>query len=137
MKKLLIALGVLVLLPALFFGMIGIASELGGEVIVLRTLDAEGAPVETRLWRVEHEGARYLRGGADSGWFVRLQAQPEVEVDDDAGSARYRAVPLPGDAAMRDRLNALMAEKYGFADRLIDLMRDPEAVIPIRLDPIS
>jgi len=29
-----------------------------------------------------------------------------------------------------------MAEKYGFADRLIDLVREPEAVIPIRLDPI-
>ncbi len=136
MKKLLIVLGALVLLPALFFGMIGLASELGGEVIVLTTADAAGEQVETRLWVVNHEGADYLRGGPESGWLLRINAQPEVEVKYEAGTRRYHAVPVPGDAALRERINALMAEKYGLADRLIDLVREPDGVIPIRLGPV-
>jgi hypothetical protein len=37
---------------------------------------------------------------------------------------------------LRDRVNRLMAEKYGWAEKLMGLMRSNEQTTPIRLDPI-
>jgi hypothetical protein len=125
---LLLALGVA------WFALEMLAAE-SGEVVVLTTRDAEGAPHETRLWVVDLEGRAWLRAGADAaGWYGRLAASPEVEVTRSGVSSRYRAVPAP-DA--RDRVNALMREKYGLADRWIGFWFDRSDAIPIRLDPVE
>ena len=76
----------------------------------------------------------WIRSGQDSSsWFVRLKAQPRVTLERDGVSASYRAVVVP---KQRDRINALMAERYGWADSLIGLVRDTSATQPIRLDPV-
>lgn len=129
--------GALLLVVVVLLGGVMAASELGGEVVVLRTQDAGGEPVETRLWVVDHEGAQWLRAGMpDSGWLTRLEAQPMVEVVRAGRTGRYRAVPVR-EPAVRDRIHALMAEKYGLGDRLVSLMRDGSASVPVRLDPVS
>jgi hypothetical protein len=113
-----------------------VASELG-EVLVLETLDADGQPHETRIWVVDDAGAVWVRGRPDSGWVGRLLANAEIRAERDGRRAPFVAVPDRGPAA-RDRVNALMREKYGFADRFIAVtLGDPDRVgaMAIRLDP--
>jgi hypothetical protein len=114
------------------FGSQMLASE-SGEVVVLRTRDAAGEAHETRLWVVEHEGRPWLRAGnADTGWLVRLRAQPEAEVVRSGETLRVQAVPV---VEARDRINELMNEKYGFADSWVCWFFPRETKIPVRLDP--
>jgi hypothetical protein len=121
-------------LVAVLFGLLGLMSE-SGEVVVLRTTDSAGATADTRLWIVEHEEAQWLRGGnPDSTWLGRVRANPDVEMTRSDDTRAYRAV-IVAEPAVRDRVNALMAEKYGTADRVIGWMSDRSAVVPIRLDP--
>jgi hypothetical protein len=129
-------LGVVLLLVILLLGAVMAASELGGEIVVLRTGGAGGETLETRLWVVDHQGAQWLRGGAGSGWLTRIEEDPDVVMVRRGQAEPYRALPVR-DAAVRDRIEALMAEKYGFADRLIALVRDPEGSVAVRLDPLS
>ena len=89
-----------------------------GEVVVLFTTDANEKVHDTQLWTVELEGIRYLRAsGADVAWLARLRERPLVEIEFEASSSHFHAVPQD-DANLRGRLNAAMARKYGFADRV-------------------
>lgn len=136
MRKIGIAIGAVVGL----FALLGIAQLLAsesGEVLVLETLDAEGQPHETRIWVVDDAGAAWVRGDPDSGWVGRLIETPEIRAERDGLQAPFVAVP-DRDPAARDRVNALMSEKYGFADRFIAVTlgdADRAGALPIRLDP--
>ena len=135
-KKLAVAAGVLVGL-FLLLGLAQFAASESGEVLVLETLDAAGQAHETRIWVVDDAGALWVRGGPDAGWVGRLVANPDVRAERAGAQADYRAVPDRNDAA-RDRVNALMREKYGLADRFIALMLgdpDREDSLAIRLAP--
>ena len=111
-----------------------VASETG-EVVVLTTTDAAGAPQETRLWIVDHEGSAWLRAGSNTaGWFGRLSAHPDIEVERGGHALRYRATAVPESTS---EINRLMAEKYGWADAYIGLMFSREHSLAIRLDPPS
>jgi hypothetical protein len=46
----------------------------------------------------------------------------------------YVAEPIR-DPAVRDRIHALMLEKYGWAERFVAAMRDGNESIPIKLVP--
>jgi hypothetical protein len=111
-----------------------IASE-SGEVVVLRTLDMSGEVHETRLWVVDHEGSTWLRAGnPNAGWFPRLVAQPEVEVERDGESRKFNAVPTP---EARDVINDLMQQKYGWADSYISFFFARDLKLPVRLAPVT
>ena len=110
-----------------------IASETG-EVVVLTTIDQQGAEHTTRLWVVEHDGAQWLRSGADAmGWYQRLAANSAVHLARGETEQPYAAVPQ---ADKRAVINGLMREKYGWRDRYIELLFGRDDAIPIRLDPI-
>jgi len=82
---------------------------------------------------VEDAGHLWLRAGdPGSGWLQRLEARPDVRLEREGRPAAFRATLAPG---RRDRINALMAAKYGWADRLIGLLRAADGVVPVRLDP--
>jgi hypothetical protein len=113
------------------------ASELGGEVVTLDTVDASGAHRATHLWVVDDAGFAWLRSGAPgSEWLARIDANPDVEVERGGVLQRVRAVPVR-QANVRDRIHALMREKYGWADRLISGVRDPARSVAVRLEPVS
>ena len=141
MKKVAIAIGALLGLFVLL-GLSQLLASESGEVLVLETRDAEGQPHETRVWVVEDwvvedAGVLWLRGGADSGWVQRLLATPEIRAERAGQQAAFLAVP-DRDPAARDRVNALMREKYGFADRFIAVTlgdADRQDALPIRLNP--
>ena len=133
MKLVGIVVGISLAVVVGFVGLIFGASELGGEGVTLYTTDAEGVEHETPLWVVELDGAQYLRSGSGpSGWYRRLQERPDVRVERAGEVKPYRAVPQPEKVRAVD---ALMAEKYGVADRIVDLIRDPSQSVAIRLEP--
>lgn len=124
-----------VLLAAAAAGIVGLASEYGGEVVVLTTVDAEGVDHQTSLWIVEDEGRQWLRAGnSESGWYQRLRANPEVRLERGGKVGTYRAFPDP---TRTQRINFLMARDYGVADRLIGLLRDDAKSMAVRLEPID
>jgi hypothetical protein len=136
MKKVAIAIGAVVGLFALL-GLAQLLASESGEVLVLETLDAGGQPHETRIWVVDDGGAIWVRGGSDSGWVGRLLERPDIRAERAGQQSSFRAIP-DRDPAVRDRVNALMSEKYGFADRFIAVTLgdgDREDALPIRLDP--
>ena len=123
-----------VLLVALFFATIFAASELGGENVVLHTHDGT-AERTTHLWVVDDGGFAWLRAGVpSSGWLKRIEANPDVTVERAGVTQHFRAVPVR-EPVTRDRIHALMREKYPFADRLISVIRDPNGSVPVRLEP--
>ncbi len=108
-----------------------VASE-SGEVVVLSTTDGSGAVTETRLWVVDFEGSQYLRAGTpQAGWFARVKANNHVGVERGAHRAAYTAHP---EVALRDEINALTAQKYGWGDKVISLMIDRSQSVPVRLE---
>jgi hypothetical protein len=125
----------LIALPVLFGLAMLAASELGGEVVTLYTRDAAGAEARTSLWVVDYDGSQYLRAGdRSSGWFERLRREPEVRVERGGKAVTYQAVPIP---ELTPAIDALMAEKYGLADRFIGLVRDPAQSMAVKLVPAS
>jgi hypothetical protein len=123
----LIAIGLFVA----WFALQSYASE-SGEVLVIHTVDEVGVPTDTRLWVVDEVGHAWIRAGSPTaGWFKRLQAQPYIEVIRDGRSLAVIAVPVP---EAKERVNALMAEKYGWADKFIGFFFSRDKATPIRLD---
>ena len=131
MGKLLLAI---VVLLAGFAGAIYVASN-HGEVVALTTRDAKGADFTTPLWVVDEQGAQYLRAGnRDSSWCDRIRGDAAVTVERGGKTARYQAVFAP---EMTPQIEKLMAEKYGWADQLIGVIRRPGASVAIRLQPAA
>jgi hypothetical protein len=127
-------LPLLVLALVGFAGLVYVASEYGGEVVTLRTEDADGRVYETHVWIVDDGNTQWLRAGsATSHWYKRLVDNPEVEVERDGISHRYEALPM---ASATAHVNDLMALRYGWADWVISWVRDPENCVAIRLDPL-
>jgi hypothetical protein len=128
-------LGVIALLLVVGLGTV-LASEFGGEVVVLHTTDSSGASYQTSLWIVEDENEDlWLRSGdPNSGWLIRLEDNPSVKLTRDDEVEHYRAVIFMEQV---DHVNDLMAADYGMADQLMGLQRDPESIVPIRLDLVQ
>jgi alpha-D-ribose 1-methylphosphonate 5-triphosphate synthase subunit PhnH len=113
----------------------GVASETG-EVVVLTTLDqSTGAPVTTRLWVVDHQGAVWLRGDVTSGWTRRVLAQSSSVMLERDG--RHQAFAIAAEPAQVASVNQLMREKYGWRDQLISIMAPREDSVALRLTPAS
>lgn len=126
--------GGLVILVLVVVGLERLAAE-RVEVIEVHAKDTDGSMVTTRLWVVDHEGGMYVRVGADgSGWYSRMQANPEIEMTRGEKTAIYRAIPDP---TKSDTINDLMQEKYTWGDTFIgSLVGGREGSIPILLQPI-
>jgi hypothetical protein len=119
-----------------FFGTVMLASEYGGEVVVLHTKEGDADKV-THLWVVDDAGFAWLRAGTPgSGWLKRIDANPDVTVERAGQSYHMRAVPVR-EPVVRDRIHTLMREKYPFADRLISVMRDGNSSVPVRLETVQ
>jgi hypothetical protein len=137
MRLILRLLLVVLVLVLAFFGAIFAASEFGGEVVKLDTVDASGGHHVTHLWVVDDGGFAWLRAGVPtSSWLLRIEANPNVTVERGGVSHPMKAVPVH-DPAVRDRIHALMREKYTWADRLVSVMRDPNGSVPIRLETVQ
>jgi hypothetical protein len=133
MKFLAWLLGVAMVIAVVVFGLQIAASETG-EVVVLHT-DPDDADRATRLWVVDHDGHQWLRagGGADSGWYERLQANPRVVLERDGTRGDYLARAEP---ARAETINELMRDKYGWRDQVVAVLAGArDGAVPVRLVP--
>jgi hypothetical protein len=109
----------------------------GEEVIVLRTFDSAANVQEARVWVADVEGQTWIEvADARKEFYRRMLANPEVEVVRGEETVRYRAVPDLSRAA-HDRIRALLANKYGLADRWVGLLVDTSGSIAVRLVPLD
>jgi hypothetical protein len=122
----LVALAALVVIAHLAF------IEVGREVVTLRTQRADGTWQSTRLWVVDDDGAAWLHS-AGAEWAKRFEGDPIVELERGGRTSKYRAHPVPGP---HPRIDALLREKYGIADRWVRFVApDGDQVLVVRLDP--
>ncbi len=114
------------------FGLQLVASE-SGEVVVVRTF-VDG-PKDVRLWIVDEHGTSWLRAGSsDAGWYRRLLEEPDIVLERGGELYEYSAFPIEGGETV-SHINALMLQKYGWAEEVIGLMIDRSESVAIRLDP--
>jgi hypothetical protein len=107
-----------------------------GEVVKLTTYDARDHEHETDLWIVDLDGRLYLRAdlpGAE--WLERLRARPEADLQRDGTKERVRAATVD-DPALCEAVDRAMADKYGFADRLVEAALRDERAVTVLLEPI-
>jgi hypothetical protein len=126
-------LGGLLVLALILVGFERLAAE-RIEVVELHALDEAGEVVVTRLWVADHDGKQYLRVGSDgSGWFSRLEANPEIQITRNGETKNYTAIPDP---TKSEAVNAAMQAKYTWGDTVIGkLVGSREGSIPIELRP--
>ncbi|MCX7063311.1 MAG: DUF2255 family protein [Proteobacteria bacterium] len=136
MRRIAIVLAVMFAVVAVVYAGMRVLFETSGEVIDLRTQGADGRAYESRLWVVDVDGQAYLRTGSDkSQWLKRLRLNPQVSVTRSGVTANFIATPND-DPAIRVRVNAATAEKYGIAESILRMgVLDPEHTVAIRLVP--
>jgi hypothetical protein len=105
--------------------------EIGREVVTLRTQRPDGSWHATRLWVVDDAGSAWLHS-AGPDWAERFEGDPVVELERGGEIRRYRAHAVPGP---HPRIDELLREKYGFADRWVRFLApDNDQVLAVRLD---
>ena len=133
MKKILIGVGIAI---AIFFGTVAMTTTpLAGEVVTLHTLSADGEWKKTPLWVVDEGGHAYLRAGAaDSGWVLRLQANPRARLERGGEVVSVRVIT---EESARDIVNQRMAEAYGWAEAFLSFVGDSSVSVPLRVEVVE
>ena len=116
------------------------ASELGGEVVQLIRNVPEGSTKSIRVWIVDARDQAWIEhGDTNSFWIKRLSSESEVSLIRGGAEIKYTAVT---DIGSHEIYHDLRREKYGIADRIIELLsfgaahRNNCTGIPVRLDPV-
>ena len=133
MKAIYWLLGVGLGIPVLYFLAIYVASELGGEVVILDRYESAGDTSQVRIWIVDADGKSWVEhGDHDAPWFTRLSQSPELVLNRAGKATRYLAKADPANHALYHQLREA---KYGFADQLIRQLTNPGDCdgIPVQL----
>jgi hypothetical protein len=105
----------------------------GRDVVVVRTVSAEGEPRETRTWIADEEGYAWVEAANPDRPFLRdLTARPQVEVQRHGRVAHCVADATPNPAG-HARIRRLLSAKYGWADTWIGCLTDTSGSIAVRL----
>jgi hypothetical protein len=132
-RRLLVAIAAVVIAAFFVVGGHMALIEIGREVVTLRTPLPNGGWQETRLWVVDDGGSAWLHSAGDA-WAQRFADDPVVELVRGGRTRRYRAYAVPGP---HPRIDALLREKYGVADRWVRFIApDGEKTLVVRLDPL-
>jgi hypothetical protein len=130
------ALAVVAGTAIVFGGVTWLALE-GGEVVILRTLDAQGQVRRTRTWVADEGGDVWIEAANDERQFLAdLRRNPDVELQRGGGILPYRAVVVANPQG-HDHIRRLLLRKYGWADWWIGCLTDTSASLAVRLQPRS
>ena len=122
---------------ALAFGGVTWFALEGRDVAILRTSAADGTIRETHVWVAEDGGALVVEAATPQrAWLLEAMAHPEIELERDGVTLRYRAVPEPG-AAGHAKIRSLLRAKYGWADQWVALLQDTSTSVLVRLEPVA
>jgi len=123
----------LVLLLAVGFGGITLVALEGREVVVVRTRDVDGRERATRTWVADADGVTWIEAANPERPFLHdLTREPELVLDR-AGRALACRAMVAANPAGHQRIRALLAAKYGWADRWIALVADTRRSLAVEL----
>jgi hypothetical protein len=107
----------------------------GREVVQLHTVTPQGDVRSTRTWVADADGAMWIEAANVQRPFLGdLRAHPDIELVRGGTVLPVRAVAVPGLDA-HQKIRALLAEKYGWADCWIGLLADTSHSEAVRLEP--
>ena len=116
------------------FAVVTLVALEGGEVVVLRTTDADGRVRETRTWIADEEGAAWVEAANPERPFLAdLRARSTLELRRGGTLHRCRATVIPSPEG-HARIRRLLAARYGWADRWIALVADTSQSMAVHLD---
>ncbi len=125
----------LLMIPLLIVGALYGIRNFTGEVATLYTTDGVGKTHMTSLWVIEHGHEIWVRSlDPTSPWLDRLISHPEVKLQRAGALITYHATPLTD---RRARVNALMAERYGWAEWFLSKIEGRGAAVPVYLEPLG
>ncbi len=117
------AVGLSFLLLIAHTGSLYLASELGGEVVILEKSVAPNETRMVRLWIVEDSAIANVawieHGDKSASWIQQLSEDPIITLTRDQRTLQYHATL---DEAAHDLMHRLRRAKYGWADRFIELL---------------
>jgi hypothetical protein len=122
------------MIPLLIFGALFGVRNFTGEVATLYTSDGMGERLSSRVWVVDHGHELWIRSlDPMSGWLDHIINHPDVQLERAGAIANFRATPHTG---RKTRVNALMAERYGWAEWVLAKIEDRDDAVPVYLDPV-
>ena len=133
MKAIYWLFGIVLGIPLLYFLAVYVASELGGEVVVLDRFDSTSEVSQVRIWIVDADDKSWIEhGDPNSPWITQLAQSPELTLNRADKTTRYLAKPDPENHAL---YHELRAAKYGVADQLIRQLTNPGECsgVPVQL----
>ena len=109
----------LAMVPSYFLVVLA-ASELGGEVVTLLRPNVEGGFDEVRVWIVDDGDVTLIEHGSQGDeWLDDLKASGPISLVRDGVKIDYLGQQA---SALHAGYHALRREKYGLADRMIEVL---------------
>jgi hypothetical protein len=134
LKLVVILISVAIVYGVLMFGL----SELGGEVATLVRPEGDGSNKNIRVWIVDADNKSWIEhGDSESYWIKQLSNNSELLIIREGEEKKYIAF---ADRDSHDLYHNLRREKYGFSDKMLDILafgatsKENCESIPVRLE---
>jgi len=136
LKVIVVLISVVIGYGMLTFGL----SELGGEVVTLVRPEVDGSNKNIRVWIVDADNKSWIEhGDSESYWIKQLTNDSELLIIREGEEKKYLAF---ADRDSHDLYHNLRREKYGFSDKMLDILafgaisKENCEGIPVRLEKI-
>ena len=136
LKVIVVLISVVIAYGVLTFGL----SELGGEVVTLVRTEVDGSNKNIRVWIVDADNKSWIEhGDSESYWIKQLTNDSELLIIREGEEKKYLAF---ADRDSHDLYHNLRREKYGFSDKMLDILafgaisKENCEGIPVRLEKI-
>jgi hypothetical protein len=114
-----------------------LGTEATSDLAVLRVSDVDHTDRYVTLWAVDDGSAVWLRAARpDRKWLDWLRKRPNVTLDRNNGDSRRYVAEIVLRPDLRERVDELMREKYGWADQARELLLGTDT-IAVRLEPVE
>ena len=136
LKVIVVLISVVIAYGVLTFGL----SELGGEVVTLVRPEVDESNKNIRVWIVDADNKSWIEhGDSESYWIKQLTNDSELLIIREGEEKKYLAF---ADRDSHDLYHNLRREKYGFSDKMLDILafssisKENCEGIPVRLEKI-
>ena len=136
LKLVVILIGIAIVYGVLMFSL----SELGGEVVILVRPEADQSNKNIRVWIVDADNKSWIEhGDSESYWIQGLVNGSGIFIIREGEEQKYLAFD---DRDSHDVYHKLRREKYGLADKMLDILsfgttsKENCEGIPVRLEKI-
>ena len=136
LKVVVVLISVVIVYGVLTFSL----SELGGEVVTLVRPEVDESNKNIRVWMVDADNKSWIEhGDSESYWIKQLTNDSELLIIREGEEKKYLAF---ADRDSHDLYHNLRREKYGFSDKMLDILafgatsKENCEGIPVRLEKI-